>query len=403
LGRLVGVVGKPNVGKSTFFSAATMINVPIAAYPFTTIKPNRGIGYVRVNCVCKEFGVKDDPVNSVCKDGIRLIPVELVDCAGLVPNAWKGRGLGNQFLDEIMMADALIHVVDASGGTDIEGKICAIGSHDPLEDIEFLNKEINMWLLHILKRNWEKFIRKGKMSRDDILDEIAERLSGLAIPHQQIDVALRKSNLKIETISNWADNDLLSLVDNIRELSKPMIIVANKIDISESRKNLKRLENSDNKVVTCSAEAELALRRSQEKKITDYNPGDRSFNILTPTILTTEQLNALQKIRQDILNPIGTTGVQDAINYAFLNILNMVVVYPVEDIENLSDHKGRVLPDAYLVRAGMTVREFASMIHSDLGKHFLYATDARSKKRVSENYLVKDKDVLSITSTAKRG
>lgn len=396
-------MGKPNVGKSTFFAAATMINVPIAAYPFTTIKPNRGIGYVRVRCVCREFGVKDEPVNSVCREGIRLIPVELVDCAGLVPDAWQGRGLGNKFLDEIMMADALIHVVDASGGTDLEGRICEPGTHDPLEDVKFLDKELDMWLLHILKRNWERVARRGKLSREELVDEMAERLSGLAVRRGFIEDALRESGLKVENVGNWSDDELLKLIHRIRSLAKAMIVVANKIDLLKSKENLARLQGSGYKVVPCSAEAELALRRSEEKKMTDYKPGDSRFNILTPTALTQEQRSALEKIQKEILETLGSTGVQEAINFAFLNLLEMVTVYPVENVENLADHKGRVLPDAYLVPSGTTAKEFAGMIHSDLGRNFLYATEARSKMRVGEDYIVKDMDVLSITSSARRG
>src|SRR5512136_861373 len=150
MGYMVGVVGKANVGKSTFFSAATLVSVPIANYPFTTIKPNRGVGYVRKPCVCKEFGVKDQPANSACVDGVRLIPVEMIDVAGLVPGAWSGKGLGNQFLDEIRTADALIHVVDAAGATDSEGKVCTPGTRDPIDDVKFLEEEIDMWLLQII-------------------------------------------------------------------------------------------------------------------------------------------------------------------------------------------------------------------------------------------------------------
>jgi len=151
--KLLGIVGKPNTGKSTFFSAATLVPVEIASYPFTTIKPNRGIGYIRSPCVCREFNVKDKPQNSLCLDGTRLIPVELIDCAGLVPGAWQGRGLGNQFLDEIRKADALIHIVDAAGATDAEGKKCEPGTHDPTEDVKFLETEITMWLAQILKKD----------------------------------------------------------------------------------------------------------------------------------------------------------------------------------------------------------------------------------------------------------
>jgi ribosome-binding ATPase YchF (GTP1/OBG family) len=403
VGRLVGIVGKPNVGKSTFFTAATMISVPVAAYPFTTIKPNRGIGYVRVDCVCKEFGVEDEPANSVCTEGIRLIPVELVDCAGLVPDAWQGRGLGNQFLDEIMTADTLIHVVDISGGTDLEGKICEPGTHDPLEDVRFLEHELDMWLLRILKRNWEKITRKGKISKDDVVDDFMERLSGLAINRRSIEDALRDSGLDTGKVSCWSDADLVALINRIRILSKPMMIVANKIDLPNARENLTRLSSTGYKVIACSSEAELALRRSREKNLTDYVPGNSDFRILNSKPLTQEQLRALDRIKEEILQPFCSTGVQEAINFAFLKLLRMIAVYPVENAESLTDHKGRVLPDVYLVPPGTTAREFAGIIHSDLGKGFLYATEARSGKRVGEDYIVRDRDVLSITSTFRRG
>ncbi len=403
MGRLVGIVGKPNVGKSTFFTAATMVSVPIAAYPFTTIKPNRGIGYVRADCVCKEFGVKDEPVNSFCKDGVRLIPVELVDCAGLVPDAWQGRGLGNQFLDEIMTADMLIHVIDASGGTNLEGKMCEAGTHDPMEDVTFLEHELDMWLLRILKRNWEKIARQAKVSKDDLIEDLMERMSGLSITRGSIEDALRESQLDVGRISCWSDTDLVTLVHRIRLLSKPMMIVANKIDLHEARENLTRLSTTGYKVTACSAEAELALRRSREKNLTDYIPGDSDFRILNRESLTQEQSRALEKIKKEILEPFCSTGVQEAMNFAFLKLLGMVVVYPVENAESLTDHKGRVLPDAYLVPPGTTAKEFASMVHSDLGKGFLYATEARSGKRVGEEYVVRDRDVLSITSASRRG
>ena len=166
--RLLGVVGKPNTGKSTFFSAATFVAAEIANYPFTTIKPNRGVGYVRTPCVHEEFKVKDNPKNSLCLDGVRLVPVELIDIAGIVPGAWEGRGLGNQFLDEIRRADALIHVVDASGGTDCEGKSCKPGEHDPLEDVKFLEREITMWMVTILKKDWSKIARTAEADKKGI-------------------------------------------------------------------------------------------------------------------------------------------------------------------------------------------------------------------------------------------
>jgi len=399
---MVGIVGKPNTGKSTFFSAATLAPAEIGSYPFTTIKPNRGVGYVRTPCVCKEFNVKDNPVNSVCLNGVRLIPVELIDCAGLVPGAWQGRGLGNQFLDEIRKADALIHIVDASGGTDLEGRSCKPGEHDPLEDVHFLEKELTMWLANILKRDWMKMARTAEAESKDISVMLEERLSGLSIKKNHILEALRKTGLNADKPTSWSEDEFLNFIDNLRRISKPMLIVANKIDIPTAEENLERLKEAGYIVVPCCAEAELALRRAAEKKLIEYTPGDCSFKILKREQLSESQLNALEKIRERILLKYGSTGVQDAINKAFFKLLNMITVYPVEDVEHLSDHKGRVLPDAYLVPYGTTARQLAFMIHTELGESFIYAVEARGKKRVGEDYVLKDRDVISIVSAKKR-
>lgn len=399
---MVGIVGKPNTGKSTFFSAATLAPAEIGSYPFTTIKPNRGIGYVRTPCVCKEFNVKDNPVNSLCLDGIRLIPVELIDCAGLVPGAWQGRGLGNQFLDEVRKADALIHIIDASGGTDSEGRACKPGEHDPLEDVRFLEHEITMWLVNIMKRDWSKIARTAETESKDLLSMLEERLSGLSIKRSHIFEALRKTGLNAEKPTLWSEEDFIRFVDALRQIAKPMLIVANKIDIPTAEENLERLKELNYLVVPCCAEAELALRRAAEKKLIDYRPGDCNFKINKPEQLNESQRKALEKIREKILLKHGSTGVQEAINMAFFKLLGMITVYPVEDVEHLSDHKGRVLPDAYLVPYGTTARQLAYMIHSELGESFIYAVEAREKKRVGEDYVLKDRDVISIISAKKR-
>jgi len=399
---MVGIVGKPNTGKSTFFSATTLVPVEIASYPFTTIKPNRGIGYVRAPCVCREFDVKDNPVNSLCLDGIRLIPVELIDCAGLVPGAWQGRGLGNQFLDEIRKADALIHIVDAAGATDSEGKIVKPGSHDPLEDVRFLEVEMLMWLSQMLKRDWPKLARTAESGTKDLMSLLEERLSGLAIKRTHVIEALRKTGLSPEKPTAWSDDDLILFVGELRKVSKPMLIAANKIDLPFAEENMERLKDLGNMVIPCCAEAELALRRAAEKELIDYKPGDCNFKVLKPEGLTGAQRRALEVIREKILLKFGSTGVQEAINVAFFRLLNMIVVYPVEDVERLSDHEGRVLPDAYLVPYGTTARELAYMIHTELGEAFIYAVEAREKRRVGENYLLKDRDVISIVSAKRR-
>lgn len=399
---LVGIVGKPNVGKSTFFSAATLIPVPIADYPFTTIKPNRGVAYVRVSCVCREFGVKDNPVNSLCLNGNRFIPVELIDCAGLVPEAWKGRGLGNQFLDEIRRADALIHVVDASGGTDEEGRLCKPGTHDPLEDVRFLEKEFDMWLFQIVSKGWEKISKKIEVSKLDLSVELEKKLSGLSVRKEQIREAIKKSNLDPKEPSRWSEEDLLTFVHELRILAKPMLLAANKVDSPTSINNVEKLKGSGYLTVPCCAEAELALRRAAEKGLIEYLPGDPTFNIVNERKLDERRREALELIKNRVLRVWGSTGVQESINAAFLKLLRMIVVYPVEDAEKLTDHEGRVLPDALLVPEGTTAKEFASMIHSELGEGFIYAIEARSKRRVGEDYVLKNNDVISVVSAKKR-
>jgi ribosome-binding ATPase YchF (GTP1/OBG family) len=400
--RLLGVVGKPNTGKSTFFSAATLALAEIANYPFTTIKPNRGIGYVRTPCVHREFNVTDNPKNSMCVDGIRLIPVELIDVAGLVPGAWEGRGLGNQFLDEIRRADALVHVVDASGGTDCEGRICKPGEHDPLEDVAFLEREITMWMTSILKKDWEKISRTVEADKKGIYGLLEDRLSGLGIKRSHVSEATRKAGLNPEKPTKWSDAEFEKFVDTLRRVSKPMLIVANKVDLPFAAANVERLKKLDYTVIPCCAEAELALRRAAEKQLIDYKPGDCNFKITQPEKLTANQAKALETVREKILLPNGSTGVQDAINTAYFKLLSMITIYPVEDLEHLSDHNGRVLPDVYLVPFGTTAHQFAYIIHTELGESFIYAVDAREKRRIGEDAVLKDRDVISVVSAKKR-
>jgi len=340
-------------------------------------------------------------VNSVCINGVRFIPVELVDTAGLVPNAWQGRGLGNQFLDEVRKASALIHVVDAAGATDLEGRSVAPGTHDPLEDIRFLEKEITMWFAQILKRDWVKIARTAESLRTDLYSLLEERLSGLSISRKHILEALRKTGLNVDKPTKWSDEDFYGFVDALRVASKPMIIAANKIDVSPAEENVERMKEAGYPVIPCCAEAELVLRRAAEKSLIKYMPGDKDFKIVRPDNMTDKQKKALELIREKILRH-RTTGVQEAINAAFFGMLNMIVVYSVENVENLSNHNGKVLPDARLVPQGTTAREIAFIIHTELGESFIYAIDAKTKMKRGEDYVLQDRDVISIVSAKKR-
>lgn len=399
---IIGIVGKPNTGKSTFFSAATLIPVPIDNRPFTTIQPNKGIAYVKCKCICKELQVKDQPRNSLCIDGTRFIPVELVDCAGLVPNSWQGKGLGNYFLDEVRKADALIHVVDAAGATDGEGKICKFGMRDPLKDVEFLEREITMWIGQILMKDWKRIVQNIKLARRSLINSLYDKLSGLAITTFSITEALRITGLNPDKPNSWTNEDLLNFVDELRKISKPMIIAANKIDLLKSEEVILRLKERGYIVVPCCTEAELILRRAAQKGLISYKPGDSYFNIKNENKLNSEQKKALNFVKEKILEKWNSTGIQEAINKAVFDLLRMIIVYPVENVEKFCDHNGFVLPDAYVVPYGTTTKQLAFLIHSDLGNSFIYATDARTKRRLGEEYVLNNGDIIKFVSAKSR-
>ncbi len=390
----IGLAGKPNAGKSTFFKAATMADVDIANYPFTTIHANKGVTYVRAKCPCLE---RDKRCGN-CSDGIRYVPIELIDVAGLVPDAHQGRGLGNTFLDELRQAHAIIHVIDASGATDVEGNPVDVGDHDPLEDIDFLNRELTMWMHSILKRNWERLARKIQAEGLKIEEILAEQLAGAGVDEVHVNRALNDCKLDRGNHTKWTDDDLIRLCDAIRTLSKPMIIAANKADIAPPE-NISDLQALDQIAVPTSAAAELALRSASKSKVISYEPGDNDFNVLTEE-LSPAQKKGLEKIRT-LIKKMNGSGIQECINSAVFRLLDLIIVYPVEDEGKWTDKNGRMLPDAFLMKKGSSAHDLAYKIHSDIGEHFLYAVDAKTKMRLGEKHELNDGDVVKIVSTAK--
>jgi ribosome-binding ATPase YchF (GTP1/OBG family) len=391
----IGVVGKPNVGKSTFFSASTMAKAEIAAYPFTTIDANRGVAYVRSECPCKGLDGGCDPKHSKCVDGVRLIPVELIDVAGLVPDAHQGKGLGNRFLDDLSAADALIHIVDASGATDIEGNPGNAGDNDPMEEVEFLKDEIALWIRDIIKRDWNKMSRHVDLEGLKVERAIAERLSGLKVTEFYVHSALRRLSFDEKT-ANWTDDDLLALSREIRKVSKPIMIVANKMDIAPAG-NMEALEGLEDPVIGASGEYEFALRKAAEAGLIDYQPGASGFDILMPGSLTEPQVQALDRILS-FLKERGTTGVQESIEHVVFEFLDRIVVYPVEDEHHLTDKDGNVLPDAYLMPKGSTARDLAFKVHTDIGEHFIRAINARTQRVMGGDHELEDRDIVKIVA-----
>ena len=398
---LLGIVGKPSSGKSTFLNASCLTNAEVSELPFTTIKPNRGVASVRSRCVCKEFNLIDNPRNSFCIDGIRLIPLNLLDVAGLVPDAHKGKGLGNQFLNDLSRADLLIHIVDATGILDKAGQRLASGTHDPYEDILFLEQEINLWFKKILEReDWNKFTRSFSRVQRDFINALTERISGLKITRYQVKLALRESKLDNKNPSEWSDEDIYLYSKTLRELAKPIIIVANKIDKEVSVENLEELKKKYNKIIIpCSALAEYLLRKYEKEKIINYIPGSKDFKILQPDKLNQKELETLNKIKNKILNQFEGTGVQKVFKYAIFDVLNQICVYPVSDINKFTDNNENVLPDVFLVKKGTKLIDFVrEKIHSELADHFIHGIDAKTKKRLGENYELAHNDIIKIVS-----
>ncbi|MEM3910769.1 MAG: redox-regulated ATPase YchF [Saccharolobus sp.] len=396
----IGVIGKTNVGKSTFFSAATLRDVEIANRPFVTIKPNEGIGYVKVKCVHTEFNVKCNPKNSICIDDYRFIPIKLIDVPGLIPGAHEGRGLGNKFLDDLRQANALIHVIDASGSTNEEGVPVEPGSRNPEEDIKFIENELDEWFYSIVSKDWSKFARTADLSGKDIVEALLNKLSGISVNRYHIIEALKITKLENLKLMQWSEEDLRLFAKSLRLISKPMIIAANKSDLREARNNIKLLREKYKWVIPTSAISEISLRKASKSGIISYIPGDSNFTILKP--LNEKQKEALEYIKNNVLKVYGSTGIQDAINTAVFEALNMIVVYPVEDERKLSDKNGNVLPDALLLKRGSTPRDLAFAIHSELAKGFLYAIDVKKKIRIGDDYLLQPNDVIKIVSTTAR-
>ncbi|MFX1484438.1 MAG: redox-regulated ATPase YchF [Promethearchaeota archaeon] len=400
MGFSVGIVGKPSCGKTSFTNAACMTDFKVGSYPFTTIEANVGVTHVRSKCACADFDVEDNPKNSLCVNRVRLIPIKLIDVAGLVPGAHEGRGMGNQFLDDIRQADVLIHIVDASGALDAEGQEVDAGSHDPVEDVRFLEEELTEWMLGIIQKDWRRITGRVRSEGAKLEELLLEKLSGLNITRAHILKTIRKSDLKAESADKWTDDEIRSFVQTLQKMAKPIIIAANKIDRPKAEGNLKRLQEEfpDSLVVPVSALAEKVLKDLEKKGVIRYIPGDDDFEILSPGSLNENELAQLEKIKQQILKKYGGSGVQNILNKAVFDYLHMITIYPVHDANSLTDSDGNVLPDVYLVPEGTTAKEFAGYIHTDLMESFIHGIDARTKMRISDKHVLKDRDVIKIVS-----
>ncbi|RME52619.1 redox-regulated ATPase YchF [Candidatus Woesearchaeota archaeon] len=394
---LIGIVGKPSCGKSTFFKAATLAEVEIANYPFTTIKPNRAVGFVRVEDPARAFGKVSNPRTGFVAGPFRFVPVDLIDVAGLVPGAHQGEGMGLQFLNDLNQADALVHVVDASGSTNEKGEFVGVGGYDPLEDVRFLDRELDFWFLSILKKGWEKFARSVQQTRGDIVKALAKQLSGVGVDEELVKEALETAALLTVPPLEWTEEALFGLAKFLRRKTKPMLIAANKADMPGALEQVERLRAAfpDVLIIPCSAESELALREAAKQGLIEYIPGEREFVVKNEAGLSDRQRSALAFIREKVLGVLGSTGVQDVLNQAVFTLLKRKAVFP-GGVGKLEDSEGRVLPDCFLMEEGATALDFAYRLHSDFGNNFIKAINVRTKLPVGKDHVLENGDIIEI-------
>lgn len=399
----IGLIGKTNTGKTTFFNAATLSHSEVSTYPFTTKKPERGMGNAITPCVHTEFNVQDQPQNSKCSDGWRFIPVELIDLPGLIKDAWAGKGLGNQFLSVATQSDALLHVVDVSGSVDASGKITDVGNGDPISDAADIEEELIMWYLKLLEGNRDKISKLVNADTEPIV-ALTDVFRGIGVKEYHVKEALKATKLEDKHFDNFDMHDSKKFAAYLRHVSKPTLIVANKIDLPGADKNFDRLREKyfDTITVPASADSELSLRRAEQAGLIKYVPGSEQFEILQKDKLNKKQMAALDFITKDILGEYMRTGVQFAINVTVFKLLKMNSIYPIAVPEKLSDKKGRVLPDLILMKDGSTVEDLAKEIHTDLTKGLLYAKDLRYGVRLPLRYQLRDRDVVSLVSAVTK-
>ena len=398
----LGLIGKTNTGKTTFFNSATLSSEEISSYPFTTKSPVAGIGHAITLCVHPEFQVTDNPNNSKCVDGWRYTPIELIDLPGLIKDAWKGKGLGNQFLSVAAQSDALLHIVDASASIDSAGKITETGHGDPISDFADIEEELIMWFHKILEGNREK-VSKLLRTGVDIQNAIAELYQGIGVTAIHVKESLVNTELLDKDFDNFNMVDSKKLVSQLRKISKPTLIVANKIDVEGADKNFDRLREryNDSIVIPASGDSEFSLRRAEQKGLISYSPGSEQFKILKSDELNQKQVAALDFIKKGIMGEYMRTGVQFAINIAVFKLLKMNSIYPVANEKMLSDKEGNVLPDLILLKDGSTIEDLARGIHTDLTKGLLYGKDLRYNLRLPVDYQLRDRDVVSLVNASR--
>ena len=421
----IGLVGKPNVGKSTFFSAATLAKVDIANYPFCTIEPNVGVAFVaaRIDCPCKDIrqrletegrieavtendprqGSLCEPRTGSCIAHRRLVPCFLVDIAGLVPGASEGKGRGNAFLADLANCDALIQVIDAAGTTDLEGNPQGANQSKETaqrrigEEIEFLGRELDAWIAGLLNDGWTRGVRRVQAEGEKgLIGYIHEQLTGLGATSQSIATSFEAFKSDHEALGSpwdWDQQTITALAVHVRTALFPIHIAANKFDIAPA--GVLQDITANGSLMPCMADMELGLRRAASADLISYIPGQNAFEFTNKAALSEPQIKALNHMLERLSTHNGT-GVSTLLDTVLFDELNHIVVYPVQDESHWTDGDGKVLPDAFVVPSGIQAKLLAYKVHSDLGDGFIRGVDGRSRRVVGAEHEMSDGDVLKI-------
>jgi len=386
----IGLIGKPNAGKSTLFTSLTQVPVEIANYPFTTVKPNLGMSYIKVKCPESEIGKKCNPREGMCINGIRHVPVEIIDVPGLIEGASEGKGMGNEFLDNLRNSDALIHIFDPF---DIGG---SSGRHEfdlgRLErEILSTENELINWFSNRIFRDWEKFSRKSDASGERIESSLHVKLASFGLTEKDIASVLAEEFFPGK-LSIWDKEDAVKFATLVFTKVKPMVRVSNKADLF-SPDQFKKIRETHPEFMFVSAEFELAVTKAFISGIIDRTDTDFTVSVKASTM----QREALDKIRS-FFHTEGISRSYDIIERISRRLLHHIVVYPVYDESSWSDKSGNVLPDAFLIPEGSTALDLAYKIHTQIGEGFIRAIDARSHRVVGRDHVLSDGDVIRIVS-----
>eukprot|EP00916_Digyalum_oweni_P014005 GHVL01022874.1.p1 GENE.GHVL01022874.1~~GHVL01022874.1.p1 ORF type:complete len:409 (+),score=57.13 GHVL01022874.1:60-1286(+) len=392
---VIGCVGKPSAGKSTFFNSVTDGNAKVGNYPFTTIEPNEGIGYYTTECPCKRFNVQCRPRYGSCINGRRKIPVKLLDVAGLIPGASEGHGLGNKFLDNLRLADIFLHILDVSGTTNEMG--AATIGYNPELDHEWLKGEICSWIFQNIWSKWGSIAKKHQSTNSSVSQTLLNQLSGYGARLSLVEDVTDKLGLSDPVELKLWDKDMVNkMVELFVDHRFRFLLVLNKSDMetNETDKNILRLTEKYSDVVIASALAECFLKKMVQQEYIEYED-DEVFTYperdnLKP--LDEKLRRRINKIQDMVLFRHGSTGVNRAINRA-VEMCGLIVAYPVKYLPTECGQRSSKIPfqECKLIKKETTVRQLAKLLHVDIDKNYGYA-EGPNGLRIGEDELITDKN-----------